>query len=239
MVVPYSFDGCPSSRPSRGGVISTSWMARPSRTHPKCHSPVCCFLTVPSRSKNVPVMSQLPTSRPNRCNLSAWPGNGPSASSASIIADTARDSFRVAMRWRLRRPRQPWLSRSCSMQGRGSVGDDGAQLVDSGPRQHVASGARRDAEDPSEARAEMAVVGEPDVERQRGQVPIALAQPLDGNAQPQPHQVMGDGLAGRRTELAGQMKRRAMNGATDRAQVPSSRRRAGQEGTDLLEARTL
>src|SRR5437762_2721563 len=100
MAVSYDFDCCPGSRPLRGGLMRTSWITRPSRTQPKCHSPVPSLMTLPSSSKNRPSMSQLPTSPPNSISLSAYSGNGPSAWRASIIAEAVWDWAAVAMRRR-------------------------------------------------------------------------------------------------------------------------------------------
>src|SRR5438093_12934971 len=103
MAVSYALDGSPRSRPSRGGVMITSWITRPSRTQPKCHSPLASLMTLPSPSRNRPSMSQLPTSRPNSISLAAGSGLGPSARNTSTIAESARGLAVVLTGQRYRR----------------------------------------------------------------------------------------------------------------------------------------
>src|SRR6266542_2634161 len=201
MAVSYAFDCCPGSRPSRGGLMITSWITRPSRTQPKCHSPMASLTTLPSSSKYRPSMSQLPTSRPNSISLSAYSGNGPSAWSASIIGEAVWGAGPVAMRRRYRALRlctvtilRLWGCPPLAVFGRSEAGENGPQLFELALGQDLSRLPRRDPERAAEPGAEVAVVAEAGLDCQRRAVALALGEPLQRQAEPQSQGIARDRL---------------------------------------------
>src|SRR5829696_2094716 len=138
-----------------------SWIARPSRAHSKCHSPLNSA-RVPSSRWSDPSKSHAPTNWPN-----------------SISSD-------LSMRPRLWR--------------RGTAGcHDPARF------------AGRDPERRPEASREVAVVGEPQLDREPRERRLAGRHALQGAGEPQARQVARDRLARYSSELPGEVKRRAVD----------------------------
>ena len=82
-VVPYIVDGA-----GRFGLIQMSWIARPSSTQPKWHSPVY-FSIVPSSRWRAVSNSQLPISHPYRSMSFARSAGGPSETRAARNGEAA------------------------------------------------------------------------------------------------------------------------------------------------------
>src|SRR5207247_10460376 len=99
--------------------------------------------------------------------------------------------------------------------------EHGPQFFEPASRQDLARLRRCHPEHAAEAGAEVAVVAEAGLDRQRRDVALALGQPLERNAETQPHGIARDRLPSDSAELAREVERRAAQLTTESGEIPA------------------
>src|SRR5439155_24068534 len=117
--------------------------------------------------------------------------------------------------------------------------EHGPQFFEPASRQDLARLRRCHPEHAAEAGAEVAVVAEAGLDRQRRDVALAIGEPLERHAEAESKGIARDRLPRGRAELARQVERRAAQRATESGEIPADRRRAGEERLRPLDPEPL